>query len=228
MPFPLAGALIGAGLTVASNVWSAREAAKNREFQERMSSTAHQREVADLRSAGLNPILSANRGASAPSGAQGQIDDVGRGAQQGTAAAIAVQQARAELELTRAQTARERSQAQLTGMQASELGAATPLRLSLLQGDISLRDAQTAVARANQQQLETLLPTVLERAREEIRLTANSARRAGAQAVLEEAARAGAFNAEQFEREIGEKGPWVRLFMELMRSYAPLHREMSR
>lgn len=48
--------------------FNAKEAQKNRDWQERMANSAHQREIADLKAAGLNPVLSVTGGNGAPTG----------------------------------------------------------------------------------------------------------------------------------------------------------------
>lgn len=73
----VAGGVLGFLGQNSANSTNISLASANRSWQEYMSSTAHQREVADLRAAGLNPILSATggSGASTPSGSVATVQN---------------------------------------------------------------------------------------------------------------------------------------------------------
>lgn len=98
----LMGILGGIGASFGLNEIKRKEASKQasvqRRFQKMMSDSAHQREMDDLRNAGLNPILSmGGSGASTPAGAMAPVPDYAAGAAGAVHAAIQHSQMKANV-----------------------------------------------------------------------------------------------------------------------------------
>lgn len=113
MPLWLPAAIAaGASLFGASkqNRDSRAEAQRNRDFQERMSSTSWQRGVEDMRAAGLNPALAYSQGgASSPGGSMATQTDVVSPASSSAQGAIRM---RKEVRLLDAQLEKVRAEAE--------------------------------------------------------------------------------------------------------------------
>jgi len=135
---PVTGSLIVGGLSTLggmfTNAANAREAAKNRRFQERMASTQAQRAVADYKAAGLNPGLAYDRQAASPGGSQATMSDP---VEKGVSSALQARQAKESLRLVSAQADKAESEAEISKFELQ-------LRQITGEGEPSWRDAQIA------------------------------------------------------------------------------------
>ena len=143
-----------------NNAWSAQQAQINRDWQERMSNTAHQREVADLKKAGLNPVLSVNggQGAATTSGATASTDTSANSAIAGILGSILQSQVSLENQRLSAQTnlavaekynAMSKYTAELnsqTQLSTANISAATSRWIAQLQATTSISNTQAQVA----------------------------------------------------------------------------------
>lgn len=100
-----------------ANETNYRIAQENREFQERMSSTAFQRSMADMRAAGLNPMLAYMKGgASSPAGAMAKMENPYRDV---TNTAMQMIRMKADLDLLAQQTRKTANEANILAPKAA-------------------------------------------------------------------------------------------------------------
>jgi len=126
------GASIIGGILQSTGQKSANKANKqiareNREFQERMSSTAYQRSAKDLEAAGLNRILALGSPASTPSGSVATMGNVmegiGAAIPESVSSALAAKRATNEIALVRSQTGLNKTTAETSRKMQLKLAA---------------------------------------------------------------------------------------------------------
>lgn len=147
---PIIGGIFGQQGQESANQATAASAKEQMDFQERMSNTSYQRGMADMKKAGLNPMLAFMKGgASTPSGAMATYQNENSNLAEGLSKVNFAQQDNLEANTAKAEAEAEKSRAdaELARASAAETMARIPVHGSTYQ--LQFRQSQESAERVN-------------------------------------------------------------------------------
>jgi len=159
-------------------------AQRQMDFQERMSNTEWQRGVQDMLKAGINPMLATSQGgASAPAGATTRVENV---AQPAINSALAARQAQANIQLTQASTLKTIEEAKTSAATAARAPEMAHYNVELIRKNIEKVIADFQLTHAQENQVNSLLPLLIQSQMSNIGLTQAQTTTASKEARLKE------------------------------------------
>lgn len=226
----IAGAAIDRGATADANKINRQIAQENRDWQERMSNTSYQRQVADLQAAGLNVAnaYGSSSGASTPTGSTTRVEPlaIGGGVSKAISTAMDIQQRKALIDNTRANTEKATQEGRTAKAEADYWNDTDVASNRLMQSDAALditlydRDIRSLTKEMSKMEKETFrkqLDAVIAGIEQTNKVSHEQAREIASRALLLELQEPGARNEANFQRSFaGRAMPYVGAARDVM------------
>lgn len=172
------GGLFGSSAQKRANKTNIQLQEKQLSWEERMSNTAYQRAVTDMKAAGINPMVAWQQGgASTPSTSAAQVipeDALARGvssAADKAALVLQLKQMDANIALTNANAEKARAEAHTAGVTSANAKERQHYEIQNIRKEIEQRISSFQLNDAQRRQLEELLPLMIQREKANVALT---------------------------------------------------------